>query len=214
MILKFNQVGRQPNPIFEGKIGEQIVITGKGSTQSNDGYVLYNGQRIDIKSTPHRERLNGKIATQVTDFMRAGERIGYFYPGIIEKKKILFLSFGYDCDIFHFEGRDYTVFEVGLGKDQHYICVYRNDSTVAIIKKEDIKINYCDKYTIYALDSSELLPMAVLTLYLDCTRYPDHGEIMDETQSDDSFLTIQKELNQKYDPTFIPKVKRLDGIVD
>lgn len=214
MILEFNQIGRQPNPLFEGKIGEKIVISGKGSTQSNEGYVLYNGQRIDIKSTPHREKINGKTATQVTDFVCSGERIGYVYPDLVEKKKILFISFGYDYFVFHFEGQDYTVYEVGLGANQHFICVYCDNATVAIIQKEDIKINFCDKYTIYALDTSVLVPMSVLTLYFDCIRYPDHGEIMDETRSDDSFLTTQKELNEKYDPTFISRVKRLDGIID
>lgn len=212
MILEFNQVSRQPNPLFEGKIGDQIVISGIGSTQSNEGCVFYNGQRIDIKSTPHREKINGKTATQVTDFVRSGKRIGYVYPDLVEKRKILFFSFGYDYFVFQFEGRDYTIFEVGLGADQHFICVYYDDTTVAIIKKQDIKINFCDKYTIFALDSSILVPMSVLTLYFDCIRYPDHGEIMDQTRSDDSFLTTQRELNEKYDPTFIQKVKELDGI--
>lgn len=214
MILEFNQIDRQPNPLFEGRIGHEVVISGKGATQSNIGYVVYQNKKIEISGQPHREKFDGKTATQVTDLLCEGKRVGYIYPDLVEKKKILFLSFGYDYFNYHFAGTDYTVYEVGLGANQHYICVYKGNETIAIIKKEDIKINYCDKYTIYTLDQGELLSMAVLTLYFDCIRYPDHGEIMDESYIDDSFLTTQKELNDKYDPLFIEKVKKNDGILE
>lgn len=210
MILKFNQIDRQPNPLFEGKIGEQVVISAMGSTRSTNGYVFYDGRRIDISSTPHREKINGKVATQVTDILSSGKRLGYIYPDLVEQRKILFFSFGYDFFVFHFDNENYTVYEVGLGKNQHYICVYKNNITIAIIQKDDIKVDFCDKYTIYAMDSSEMLALSVLTLYFDCVRYPDHGEIMGGSRIDDSFLTIQKELNKKYDPSFISKVKAID----
>lgn len=210
MILEFNQIGRQPNPIFEGKIGDEVVIAGKGATQSNDAYISFGSDKIDISSNPHREKIDGKMATQVVDLLSDGNRIGYVYPDLVEQKKILFLSFGYDYFVFNFNGVDYNAFEVGLGEDKHFICVYNGEETVAIIKKHDEKINYCDKYTIYSIDDTLMLPMSVLAMYFDCIRYPDHGEIVDEFQGDDSFLTTQKELNAKYDPTFIAKVEALN----
>ena len=210
MILEFNQIDRQPNPLFEGKIKGQVVVTGKGTTHSNDGFIDYNGSRYEISSKLHREKLADKTATQVSDILKDGNRVGYIHPDLVAKKKVLFLSFGYEYFNFNFNGNVYTVYEIGLGQDQHYICVYSGNETVAIIHKEDMKHNYCDKCVIYALDDALLLDLSILTLYFDCIRYPDHGEFTGESYVDDSFLTTQKELNEKYDSTFIAKVKALE----
>lgn len=214
MILEFNQIDRQPNPLFEGKIKGQIVVTGKGTTHFNDGFIDYNGSRYEISSKLHREKFADKMATQVSDILKDGKRVGFIYPDLVAMKKVLFLSFGYDYFNFIFNGNKYTVYEVGLGQNQHYICVYSGNETVAIIHKEDKKHNYCDKYVIYALNETLLLDLSILTLYFDCIRYPNHGEFTGESYVDDSFLTTQKELNEKYDPSFIPCVKRMDGIMD
>ncbi len=214
MILEFNQIDRQPNPLFEGKIKGQIVVTGKGTTHFNDGFIDYNGSRYEISSKLHREKFADKTATQVSDILKDGKRVGFIYPDLVAMKKVLFLSFGYDYFNFIFNGNKYTVYEVGLGQNQHYICVYSGNETVAIIHKEDKKHNYCDKYVIYALNETLLLDLSILTLYFDCIRYPNHGEFTGESYVDDSFLTTQKELNEKYDPSFIPCVKRMDGIMD
>lgn len=214
MILEFNQIDRQPNPLFEGKIKGQIVVTGKGTTHFNDGFIDYNGSRYEISSKLHREKFADKTATQVSDILKDGKRVGFIYPDLVAMKKVLFLSFGYDYFNFIFNGNKYTVYEVGLGQNQHYICVYSGNETVAIIHKEDKKHNYCDKYVIYALNETLLLDLSILTLYFDCIRYPNHGEFTGESYVDDSFLTTQKELNEKYDPSFIPCVKRMNGIMD
>lgn len=214
MILEFNQIDRQPNTLFEGKIKGQIVVTGKGTTHFNDGFIDYNGSRYEISSKLHREKLADKTATQVSDILKDGKRVGFIYPDLVAMKKVLFLSFGYDYFNFIFNGNKYTVYEVGLGQNQHYICVYSGNETVAIIHKEDKKHNYCDKYVVYALNETLLLDLSILTLYFDCIRYPNHGEFTGESYVDDSFLTTQKELNEKYDPSFIPCVKRMDGIMD
>ena len=214
MILEFNQIDRQPNPLFEGKIKGQIVVTGKGTTHFNDGFIDYNGSRYEISSKLHREKFADKTATQVSDILKDGKRVGFIYPDLVAMKKVLFLSFGYDYFNFIFNGNKYTVYEVGLGQNQHYICVYSGNETVAIIHKEDKKHNYCYKYVVYALNETLLLDLSILTLYFDCIRYPNHGEFTGESYVDDSFLTTQKELNEKYDPSFIPCVKRMDGIMD
>ena len=214
MILEFNQIDRQPNPLFEGKINGRVVVTGKGTTRSNEGFIDFNENRYEISSNLHREKLAEKTATQVSDILKDGKRVGYIYPDLVATKKLLFLSFGYDYFNFIFNDKEYVVYEVGLGQNQHYICVYSGHETVAIIHKEDKKHNYCDKYVIYALDEAMLLELSILTLYFDCIRYPDHGEFTGESYVDDSFLTTQKELNNKYDPEFIPMIKEMDGITD
>ena len=96
MILEFNQIDRQPNPLFEGKIKGQIVVTGKGTTHFNDGFIDYNGSRYEISSKLHREKFADKTATQVSDILKDGKRVGFIYPDLVAMKKVLFLSFGYD----------------------------------------------------------------------------------------------------------------------
>ncbi|MBR3919773.1 MAG: hypothetical protein IKJ59_13745 [Clostridia bacterium] len=210
MILTFVQKERQPTPKFEGKIKDVVVITGKGSSHASNGYLEYKGDKVEIVSNPHREKMNGKAVTQVVDIVQRSERVGYIYPDIVEQKRFLFLSFGYDYFVFNFKGKTYNAYEVGLGANEHYICVYKDNSIVAIIKKEDKKTNFCDQYIVYALGEENLLMLALLTLYFDCIRYPDHGEIMYESYRDDSFLTTQKELVDKYDASFIDRVKAME----
>ncbi len=210
MIVDFLQTGRQPNPIFEGRIGAEVVVTAEGSTPSDDAFVSFGDRIVELSSDPHRERMDGKVTTQVTDLMESGRRVGYIYPDLVPKKKFLILSFGYEYFQFHFEGKDFKVYEVGLGAGEHYFCVYRGEETTAIIHKADQKINYRDEYTIYALEPADLLALSVLNLYIDCILYPDHGEVCGEVVMDDSCITTQKELNDKYDPTFIPRIRAMD----
>lgn len=212
MILEFIQTDRQPNPLFQGKINGRIVVTGKGSTHFNDGFIDFEGYRYEVSSKLHKEKFSGKTATQVSDILKNGEKVGFVYPDLVAKKKVWFLSFGYDYFNFVLEGKKYTVYEVGLGQDQHYICVYSENETVAIIHKKDIKHNYCDEYIIYTIDKTIMLDMCILALYFDCIRYPNHGEFMGESYVDDSFLTTQKELNEMYDSSFIEMVKKLEKI--
>ena len=103
MILEFNQIDRQPNPLFEGKIKGRVVVTGKGTTHSNDGFIDFNENRYEISSNLHREKLAEKTATQVSDILKDGKRVGYIYPDLVATKKLLFLSFGYD----YFNGYDW-----------------------------------------------------------------------------------------------------------
>lgn len=65
MILEFNQIGRQPNPFFEGKINGQVVITGKGATRLNNGFIFidfagneYQISNILQKPTKKRRQVN------------------------------------------------------------------------------------------------------------------------------------------------------------
>lgn len=212
MILEFNQIGRQPNPFFEGKINGQVVITGKGATRLNNGFIFidFAGNKYQISNILHREKFAEKTATQVLDILKNGKRVGYIYPDLVATKKVLFLSFGYEYFKFSFDEKEYEIYEVGLGKNQHYFCVYSKDKTVAIIHKEDVKHNYCDKYVIYALDDTLLLATSILTLYFDCISYPDFGYNLGESRVDDSTFTLQKELRDKYDADFIERVKKAE----
>ena len=99
-----------------------------------------------------------------------------------------------------------------MGPEKHYVCVYNSsDQLISIIHKHDMVRNYKDSYTIYLLEKTYAEIAMLVALYFDCVRYPDHGEITGADRTDDSFLTVQKELNDKFDPLFIEKVKSLEN---
>jgi len=210
MIIDFLQTGRQPNPTFEGRSNNVIIFKGVGMTQSSLAYVEIESMSFQLSTSIHREKINGRTATQVTDVLSEGARIGYIFPDVFVQKKILFLSVGYDYFEYKFLDKTYIAYEIGLGPNEHYICIYNSDNTVAIIHKNDIKKNYRDAYTIFLSDQSDLMAISVFAMYFDCIRYPDHGKITGESYVDDSYLTVQKELNEKYDPTFIPRIKAME----
>jgi hypothetical protein len=128
-------------------------------------------------------------------------------------KKVLFFKTGYDYYNIILNGEIYNLYEVGLGENQHYYCIYKDNATVAIINKFDRIINDLDKYRCYILEDAFLLPTLLFCLFLESGAYYDIGAI-GNSDNLDVFVTVQEELNSKYDPTFIPKIKEMDGISD
>lgn len=123
----------------------------------------------------------------------------------------MFISIGYDYFVVDLYDNQYFAYEVGLGEDQHYICIYEKNELVSIIHKNDRIINFKDTYTIYCKDEKLLTMLCIFNLYFDVINYPDHGEIMGEHIESGGFVTINEELNSKFEPTFIEEVKKLES---
>ena len=212
MIIKFNQVDRQPNPIFKAMVKETIIANGIGATQSNAAKITIQENIYEISDNIHRDKdKNGKTITQVTDVLKDGEIIGRIYPDIVPQKKIWFISIGYDYFVIDLYDKQYFAYEVGLGENQHYVCIYEKDELVAIIHKDDKVINFKDTYTIYFQDEKLLTMLCIFNLYFDCINYPNHGEIMGEHVENGGFITMNQELNSKFDSTFIEKIIDLEN---
>ncbi len=211
MILKFNQTGRQPNPTFSLTLAGKELANGIGATMSNSANITINGSTYEISDNIHRDKdKNGKTITQVKDIIKEGEIIGRIYPDIVPQKKILFISVGYDYFVIDLYNKQYFAYEVGLGQNQHYICIYEQDKIIAIIHKDDNVVNFKDQYTMYFKDKELLTMLSIFNLYFDCINSPDHGEISGEHTETGGFVTINKELNSKYDPNFIEEIKNND----
>lgn len=212
MIIKFNQVDRQPNPIFKAMVKETIIANGIGATQSNAAKITIQENIYEISDNIHRDKdKNGKTITQVKDVLKDGEIIGRIYPDIVPQKKIWFISIGYDYFVIDLYDKQYFAYEVGLGENQHYVCIYEKDELVAIIHKDDKVINFKDTYTIYFQDEKLLTMLCIFNLYFDCINYPNHGEIMGEHVENGGFITMNQELNSKFDSTFIEKIIDLEN---
>jgi hypothetical protein len=215
MIVSFKQTGRQPHPTFSASILTNQIASAIGRTQSNQPSIQIGDHNYFLSDSLHRDKnAKGEIITQVTDISLGNAVVGRIYPELEAKKKVLFFSFGIEYFVIELSGEQLKAYEIGLGAGQHYVCIYRADKLVAIIHKDDQVINFRDTYTIYFEDESLTEILCVFNLYFDCTRYPDHGEIAGQHEEDGGYLTTQAELNAKYDPSFIPRIKALDGITD
>ncbi len=215
MIIEFNQIGLQPNPDFEGRLNNTVIITGRGSTRKHQAFLKIHDDIYKLSNSIHREKINGKTATQITDIFMNNQKIGCIYPDVVPQKKFLIFSFGYGFFEFQFKDKHYQFYEVALGADKHYICIYENNKTIAIIYKTDLRITFRDKYILYIEDETNLEAVSIAALYFDCIMYPDYTEIGGEVVKDnDVCLTVQKELIDKYDESFIKKVKKMDGLIE
>lgn len=130
--------------------------------------------------------LRGK--TKKTGFLRA-----YAYYEIVIREKV------------------FLAYEVGLGKKGLFLCIYDGAELVAIIEKTLKVVNYRDVYTAYIADAKYLRVAIRFAIYYDITMFGDQMEFSVVDVKHVSKNTMQKEVLEKYDPTFIPRVKKMES---
>lgn len=212
MILQYNQTRRQPHPEYEVLCKGRIIATGRGLVDDENPTIDIHGEEYSIPLDSSRKGMDdfGSPVPNVYDVVKSNQKVGTIYEGLITQKKILFVKIGYSYICLKLLGKTYYGYEIGFGEDQHYVCIKQGDVTIGIIHKTDIVVNYLDTYTIY-LEKEEDLDVCILfAMYFENARYADLYEIMDSSTEDTSCLTIQKELNAHFDPTFIPRIKELE----
>ena len=137
----------------------------------------------------------------------ANEQCIVYYCG---KKGTNFLN-GIDFWTITYQGREYTFYEVGKGHKGIYLCIWENENIVAISSKHTHSKHFGSEYDLYF--ENQALPLELvlsINLCWDLMRYwPD-----DSSEVWYTLNTWQKELKNKYDPAFIPKIKELDRIAD
>ena len=213
MQLRFWQTRRQPKPAYE----ITCAITGRqlGTAEAEDcshPTITLEGQlyTVDIPGRKIQDE-RGKTS-EISPILLRGEERGGIEICFVETKKILFLSTGYDYRRVTLDGITITAYEAGMGAGAHYWCIYRDDRELAaMIHMSDGAVNYCNHYTLYLEDEALYPAVCLLALFIDCTQYPDIGEVSGLSVQGQSTVTLQKELLAKYDPDFIPRVMRRDG---
>lgn len=108
------------------------------------------------------------------------------------------------------------VYSVSLGKKGQYLCFYDGEQIIGIIEK-DIKVkNYLDTYTIYVEDAKYANSLIVMCLDYDISNYrKTQTAIFTSTRSNQyGPVTSNPDILNKYDPSFIPRVKSMDVIVE
>jgi len=213
MVLRFEQTHRQPRPAYaitRPRTGETL-----GGAEASDPTrptltVGGTSYELDVPGRTARDPENKKQA--LSPVFSNGTECGSIEICFVQTKKILFLSVGYDYRRVILDGTVLTAYEVGLGHQQHYWCIYREDrELVAMLQKDDGAINNCNTYTLYLEENALAAAVCLLALFEDCTQYPDMGEVNGYSAEAEAEFTTQKVLLAKYDADFIPRVIARDG---
>jgi hypothetical protein len=169
-----------------------------------------DGTEQQLYFNPADTRWGGGLHDRLSfKILENGEKIG-FLVGATQKTGRLFG--GYPYYQVDYREKAYEAYAVGLGKDGIFLCLYRDGRVLSVTEKDLIVHNYQDTYTLY-LDREEDFPLTALAvLYYDLTCYGDLMELSVRSVKKYSLHTVQKELLAKYDPDFIPRIRKRDGM--
>lgn len=130
-----------------------------------------------------------------------------------QTQKIGFLK-SYPYYLICYNDDTYYGYEVGFGAKGLYLCIYRNEQLIAIVDKKLRVVNFKDTYTAYLENDDDAMIVSLFVVYYDTTAYGDVMEIAVRSVKERRVNTIQKELIDKYDANFIPKIKAKHGITE
>jgi len=100
-------------------------------------------------------------------------------------------------------GKSYKCYEIGLGKKGTYYCIYNNNETVAILKKNPITKENETKYDCYSYEDFPIEILTSFNIYFDLNKYYPSKNIY----SNKTLHSWQKWLLNKYDENFIKKIE-------
>lgn len=103
----------------------------------------------------------------------------------------------------------YSMYEVGLGKEGIKYPIYDGNTQIALIEKDTTVYNNLDIYHVTATSEQSFLVTTIFGLYLDASSYAHRGEIVKKSVEKTYYLTTNKKLKAKYDPDFKEKSKML-----
>ena len=170
----------------------------------NEFELVTNRRYIPTKSTDgDSRRICGRYNSRV------GNQGNIFY---CVKKDFCFLKNISYWSISYNE-KYYKFYEVGRKNEGTFYCVYLEDVIVSMIKMNPKIVYNSTQYEIFSEKDIPLELVSIITLFIDLIRhYPESRKR--HTISNECRITIQKELNEKYNCDFISKIKFLEGIND
>ncbi len=132
-----------------------------------------------------------------------GEEVNHiYYCG--KKGSNFFNGIYYWATNYHDE--TYEIYEVGHGRKGIYFCIWNRGKIAAIISKDTHTKHFESIYTIFAENEMSLELMVIVSLFWDITRYFPSSS----SEEWHTLNTWQKELKNRYDPAFIPRIKEME----
>ena len=180
----------------------------KNKLKKSDQFESFKIANVDVKMSTPTFFSSIKSATstkqEAKTLIIANEQCHLYYCG---KKGTNFLN-GISFWTITYQGREYTFYEVGKGHKGIYLYIWENENIVAISSKHTHSKHFGSEYDLYF--ENQALPLELvlsINLCWDLMRYwPD-----DSSEVWYTLNTWQKELKNKYDPDFIPRIKELDS---
>ncbi|AEV69463.1 hypothetical protein [Acetivibrio clariflavus] len=110
-----------------------------------------------------------------------------------------FLS-GYTYEEITFNSEVYNCYDVGMGKEGTFVCIYSGDEQIAMIEKPPVVYDNKDFYKIYIKDDRHAEIVCLFATYYDHSTAGNYNEIT--TKEINYRYTTNKELKSKYNPLF------------
>lgn len=192
---------KQVEPVYANLIYDHKFIYLDGTVRNLD----YNINRL------------GSLREKATTYLyENGKCIGKMTGNGTNKKWYLLQS--YTWDEIEWLGETYKLYDIFLRGQGHFLCVLKDDITVAIAEKDLVNVNGNDRYEVY-IENPGLFPMLSLVLPRHNTAnsqsnlYPGCEAPNTLIMNDKIADSFSKELKSKYDPNFISRIKAMDGII-
>lgn len=212
MILNIEQKAFGPEPQFTIKNAATNVQTAECRSMNGiqTAIAFTDGTAYTISFEPVLVERDGQKNELVYVLSQNDREIGGIDTAEVCQKKILFVSVGYDYFKITFRDMEFQLYELGLGSNEHYLCLYEGDSTVAIVHKPMEVKSHLDTYTVY-LEYEQYRDIAcIAALFIDGLEYSNNNEIADSRMKEE-YLSFNKALNAKFDAAFLERVKQLKG---
>lgn len=202
MIYRLEQTIRLPQRKHEIKGLSGNLIYNAGVLNVFEAYLDFEDGTVEI-STDEISKTTIKKNSQI---------IGEIHTKVEVTKKILFLPIGIEYNDIVLNDIIYKMYESGLGANQHYFSIYKDNTVVAVIHKDDRVVNFLNTYTLYAENKESMDVALICAMFLESTAFCDRTGGIGNSIVDSPYYTAQKGLREKYDSSFIPKIKALEGI--
>lgn len=202
MIYRLEQTIRLPERKHEIKNLSGNLIYNAGVPNVFEAYLEFVDGTVEINTDEISK----------TIIKKNNQIIGEIFTKVEVTKKILFLPIGIEYNDIVLNGNIYKMYESGLGANQHYFSIYEKNNVVAVIHKDDRVVNYLNTYTIYAENKDNMDVALICAMFLESTAFCDRTGGIGNSIVDSPYYTAQRKLREKYDPSFIPKIKALEGI--
>ncbi len=210
MIAKIYQIGRGINPRWTASKDGTCICSVESTVSNSETHIKFehlSGTRREL----YFSAVKGTYGTSLKDrfsyhILKGKDLVGYMRGATKGRwfKGYLYYEINY-------HGEHYQAYEVGMGRNGLYLCIYKNDSLVAMVSKALIVENDMDSYKLYT-DHEEYLEMLIMiTVYYDALNYESTYDYSMASRALELKYTRNKELLEKYDPQYIQKISNMES---
>lgn len=102
----------------------------------------------------------------------------------------------------NFNNETYSMYCIGMGKEGLKYPIYKGDTQIALMEKENKVTNNLDEYVIYMQDDNYLDVALLIALYVDTRFAANRAESVSNSVQMTYSITTNKELKSKYNPDY------------